>query len=110
METRVTHVAFDVDQFDWYKNFFENVYGMEIDREDGEAPARRIWFKGGIQLNETEETRSPIEIFDHVCLLAEDVQGFVAKAIEAGSRKHPDETKGHWFLMPNGMQVEVMDH
>ena len=33
-----------------------------------------------------------------------------AKAIEAGCRKHPDETKGHWFLMPNGMQVEVMDH
>ena len=110
METRVTHVAFDVDQFDWYKNFFKNVYGMEIDREDGEAPARRIWFKGGIQLNETEEKRSPVEIFDHVCLLAQDVQGFVEKAIEAGCERHPDETKGHWFVMPNGMQVEVMDH
>ena len=110
MKAGVTHVAFDVDRYDWYKDFFGNVYGMETDREQGEAPRRQIWFKGGIQLNETEEKRSPVEIFDHVCLYAEDVYGFVEKAVAAGCERHPDETKKHWFLMPNGMQVEVMDH
>ena len=40
MGLRVTHVAFNVEPYDWYKDFFENVYGMEIDRETGEAPKR----------------------------------------------------------------------
>ena len=61
-------------------------------------------------MNETVEKRSPIEVFDHVCLYSEDVKAFVDKAVEAGCSRHPDASKAHWFLMPNGMQVEVMDH
>ena len=44
------------------------------------------------------------------CLYAEDVMAFVDKCVSAGCGRHPDEAKAHWFLLPNGAQIEVMDH
>ena len=106
MQAYLNHTAFDVKDYDWYKNFFTNICGMNCYREIGESPKRQMWFVEGIQLNESEEDMDCAgNAFNHIGLLTEDVDAFVAEAIRNGCSPLPG--KSYWFVMPNKLKVEV---
>lgn len=52
MKPHLHHAALNVADLDWYAAFFQETFAMEVRRTSGEAPARKIWFSEGIQLNE----------------------------------------------------------
>lgn len=51
MAGQVHHVAVNSANFEETVRFFEEVFQMEISRTAGEAPARKLWFRQGIQVN-----------------------------------------------------------
>lgn len=105
MNIHLNHTALNVKDFDWYADFFRTVCGMSSYREDGDRPNRKIWFTEGIQLNEADTDREPAGIFDHIGFHADDVAIFVSAAKAAGCKDIPG--KAHWFMLPNGIKVEV---
>ena len=105
MSIFLNHIALNVKDFDWYEHFFRTVCSMNSYREDGVSPNRKIWFSEGIQLNETTEELPVKGIYDHVGFHAEDAAGFVSAAKAAGCSDVPG--KAHWFMLPNGVKVEV---
>lgn len=109
MKVCLNHVAINVTDYEWYKNFFLIICEMNPYREDAakENMGRKIWFIEGIQINEVEEEMLPQAALDHIGLHSPDVVAFVAQAIEAGCLPHPSHKKKHWFLLPNGVHVEV---
>jgi predicted enzyme related to lactoylglutathione lyase len=46
MKTQLNHTALNVNDFDWYLNFFQEVFDMEIQKERGGIPNRQLWFTG----------------------------------------------------------------
>ena len=105
MKSCIHHAALNVADIAWYRAFFEKVFEMTIERIDGEAPSRKIWFAEGIQLNEAAEAGCIGDICDHISIGVEDIPGTVEKAVEAGCTRLP---KGpHWFALPNGVRIEL---
>jgi extradiol dioxygenase family protein len=105
MKTQLNHIALNVQDFDWYQNFFQEVFDMKIQRERGETPARQLWFVQGIQLNECPSDEETGGIYDHLGFVVEDVPMLKELAIRHGC-KHL-EGKDHWFVLPNGVKVEL---
>ena len=105
MKTQLNHTALNVKDFDWYKKFFEEVFGMEAYRTRGEAPRRQLWFTQGIQLNEVPEEGNLGSVYDHLGFVVEDVPALKAAAIEWGCTCL--EGKDHWFVLPDGGKVEL---
>jgi len=105
MKTQLNHTALNVKDFDWYLNFFLEVFDMEIQRELGEAPERKVWLAQGIQLNEVPKEEEMGQLYDHLGFVVEDVPALKALAVEHGCACLPG--KDHWFLLPNGVRVEL---
>lgn len=105
MKTQLNHTALNVKDFDWYLNFFLEVFEMEIQRELGEAPERKVWLKQGIQLNEVSAEGEMGQIYDHLGFVVEDVPALKALAVRHGCACLPG--KDHWFILPNGVRVEL---
>jgi len=101
---RLHHAAIRVDKFDWYRDFFEKL-GMTEKKSKGAAPNRQLWFNEGIQLKESVDI-SGGNIVDHVALGTDDIAGTVAFALSCGCFKHD---KDNWFVLPNGVFIELMD-
>lgn len=108
MKACINHTAINVIDFDWYRDFFEHVCAMHSYREDGAAPARKIWFTEGIQLNEVSSELPVRAALDHIGFHSDDVFALVAEAIENGCSPVPG--KPHWFALPNGVQIEVKNY
>lgn len=106
MKARIHHAALNVVDFDWYRGFFETVFCMQANRFQGEAPHRQLWFPEGIQLNEVTEEGTLGDVCDHISLGVDDVPTeAAAEAIAHGCAPLPG--KAHWFLLPNGVRVEL---
>lgn len=105
MNIRIHHACVATKDFDWYYNFFTNVFGMTVQKTRGEAPKRMIWFNEGIQLNELVDTEIIGTGCDHISLGVDDPVGAANLAIANGCRAV--EGKAHWFEMPNGMRFEM---
>ena len=105
MKARIHHVALNISDMDWYVAFFENVFGMTVQRTAGEKPKRRLWFGEGVQLNECESDLTCGNACDHFSLAVEDVPAAVKQAIEAGCAALPDGA--HWVALPNGVRLEL---
>ena len=114
MKTKIHHAAVNVCELDWYAGFFQDVFGMTVERTAGEAPSRQIWFREGIQLIEKAEggkaggqTVLAHEGCDHISLgVDEDPVCMAKRAVDRGGK--PVEGKGeHWFSLPNGVQIEL---
>lgn len=105
MKTQLNHTALNVKDFDWYLKFFQDVFCMEIQRTRGEAPNRQVWMKQGIQLNEVSEDSIPGKLYDHLGFVVEDVKALKELAVLHGCS--PLEGKDHWFVLPNGVKVEL---
>ncbi len=106
MKSQLHHAALNVQDIKWYTAFFQEVFGMEIRKTAGAAPAQKIWFVEGIQLNECRETPVVGGAYDHISIAVPDVAGTVDAALKAGCTPLPNGA--HWFALPNGVKVELM--
>ena len=86
MAGQVHHVAVNSANFEQTVHFFEEVFQMEVSRTSGEAPARKLWFRQGIQVSDKAET--------------------IKKASAFGCAVVPG--KPHWFTTPDGIVIELM--
>ena len=109
MKTRIHHAAIRTSDLEWYVDFFQQVFGMTIERTRGEKPNRQVWLYEGIQLVETQEVEDlpAAGLCDHISLGVDLDPETVAKtAIDHGCS--PIEGKGaHWFALPNGVPMEL---
>ncbi len=105
MKGTLGHVAIYVNDFDWYIDFFNNCFEMEMTRTRGEAPNRIVWFAEGIQVNEAVSPETLGDAIDHICLKVADVPAAVAEALTYGCTTLPNGA--HWFALPNGIKVEL---
>ena len=105
MFARIHHVALNVRDLDWYAAFFRDVFGMTVQRTDGERPKRRIWFCEGVQLNECEAEPVRGNACDHFSLGVDDVPAAVEAAVKAGCAPLPEGA--HWVALPNGVRLEL---
>ena len=107
MKGYLNHVAIAVDRFEWYRSFFEECFGMEVDRTAKEAPNRVLWFKEGIQLceNLAASSAEAVQLTDHISIGVPDVPAAVAQALSLGCTSLPNGA--HWFALPNGVKLEL---
>ena len=103
--TRFHHVAIAVEEFENYVSLFEKL-GMTYERSSGEIPHRQLWFEEGIQLKEMKETESGSSI-DHIALGTDNIGQLMKIALENGCA--PFQQRENWFVLPNGISVELME-
>ena len=75
MLSQIHHAALNATEFDWYMKFFQNAFGMTIQKTAGEKPSRKVWFHEGIQLIECETAPVCGSVCDHLALAVEDIPG-----------------------------------
>ena len=107
MKTQIHHAALNTTEFDWYMKFFQNVFGMTVQKITGEKPDRKVWFHEGIQLNECEITPVCGRVCDHLALAVEDIPRTVEKALNSGCTALSNGIQ--WFELPNGVSIELKE-
>lgn len=55
---KIDHAAVRTSSYEDAQKFFEDVFEMHMWREIGEKPARKCWYKEGIQLCEVENVNT----------------------------------------------------
>ncbi len=105
MKAALTHAALNVRDFEWYLNFFEDVFGMKEEKRQGNMPYRKIWLDGGIQLNECQADTDSAGVLDHLGLVADDVDAVIEAAKARGCITVP--FRPTWFILPNGVVIEM---
>lgn len=109
MTSKIHHISLAVKDFDWYVRFFQEVFAMTIERAQGEAPKRQLWFAEGVQINEAEDDRpSPaLAAVDHFSL-GVDIDPVEAANIAKAHGCTEAAGKGpHWFTLPNCVLCEM---
>lgn len=109
MKSKIHHISLAVKDFDWYVNFFQEVFAMTVERTQGEAPKRQLWFAEGVQINEVADDRqSPaLAAVDHFSL-GVDIDPVEAANIAKAHGCTEVAGKGpHWFALPNGVLGEM---
>ena len=107
MSVYIHHVALKTTDLEASVKFFEEVFGMTVQKVRGEAPARKLWLDQGIQLNEVASYGDGANAFDHFAVNVDNVAEVVAKAEAHGCSRLPG--KDHWFAMPDGLLIELMN-
>lgn len=105
MKAILDHAALNVRDIEWYINFFEEVFGMEEQKRQGNMPYRKVWLDGGIQLCECQVETSSAGPFDHICFVTEDIDSVVKAAKARGCIQVP--FKPTWIILPNGIVIEL---
>lgn len=103
----VEHVAVPVTDINWHIDFFENVFGMSINKIKGAQENPEIaWLSGGIQL--MRKCGAGNKVVDHLGIVVSDLnialtqlQGI--KAVSPIPGKEP-----HWVLLPDGIILELI--
>lgn len=104
--SKLHHCAINVSDYDWYSTFFQEIFKMKISKSSGEMPARKVWFKEGIQLNEIPEPSPYSSVYDHIALSVCNIESVVSAALKKGCTLLPD--KHNWVKLPNGVLIELM--
>lgn len=104
MASYIDHVCYWVKDLEWEVRFFQEVYGMTVERRKEEGGLRQVWMVGGLQFRENPDFVGGDLRNDHVCLLVDDLDGCRAKALEWGCTELPQY---HWIKMPDGLQIEM---
>ena len=109
MKTRIHHAAIRISDLEWHLDFFKRVFGMTLERTQGEKPNRQVWLFEGIQLIETEDCEAFTDngLCDHISLGVDgDPEEVAREAIAIGCS--PVDGKGaHWFAFPSGIRMEL---
>ena len=75
MAAYVEHAAYYVNQMDWYLNFFQQVFQMQVQKQrQGADGLREVWLEGGVQLCETTAPALEDGRCAHLCLIVEDLE------------------------------------
>ncbi len=106
MIAELHHIAFSVQEFDWYVDFFQTVFDMTVRKTAGEKPSRKLWFHQGIQINETTVPTENGSNYDHFSLAVDDIEEAVKLCLEKGCRKAPNGD--NWVIFPNNVMLEFM--
>lgn len=106
MSSQIHHIALCTDKIDWYIHFFQTVFIMSVCKSSGETPGRKIWFTGGIQLNEYNGCTFPGNLFDHISLEADDIQDCKGKALDMGCSSL--SASDNWIQTPDGIKIELL--
>ncbi len=106
MAGQVHHVAVNSTNFEQTVRFFEEVFQMEVSRATGEAPARKLWFRQGIQVNEIPVGNPVSGLYDHIGIQVPDKAETWKKASAFGCAAVPG--KPNWFTTPDGIVIELM--
>jgi len=106
MTAQLHHIALAVRDFEESVKFFREVFSMEVRREEGEAPHRRIWFRQGIQLN--EDLNAPVEpgMYHHIGMGVDDMAQAICRAKAYGCTQLPGKDK--WLVTKDGLLIELM--
>ena len=107
MASKLHHVAVRSANFEQTVQFFQEVFGMEISRTRGDAPARMLWFHEGIQINEATQLQMSSGVCDHIGIHVTNKQEILDQACARGCIIQPE--KPHWFLTPDGIMIELME-
>lgn len=107
MYAKIDHVAIKVNNLEESVQFFEEVFGMEIEKTAGEKPVRKVWFKEGIQLNETDGDIERGGMLDHIGIYTDNQSAVLGKSWEYGCKKLPNGD--NWFENPLGLKVELKE-
>ena len=106
MACQVHHVAVRSAAFEETVRFFEEVFQMEVSRTAGEKPARRLWFRQGLQVNEVASPDPVSGLCDHIGIQVERKSETLEKAEAFGCEMLED--KPGWFVTPDGIVIELM--
>lgn len=106
MAAYLEHVGYRVKDLNWYLTFFEEVYGMGVEKQKVHPTGlREVWLVGGLQL--VEDPAFEGEDYGrahHVCLLVDDLEGIRAAALAHGCKELPQH---HWVELPDGQKIEM---
>lgn len=105
MKNSIHHVAISTNNYDSYVSLFTEVFEMTARKSDGEAPARRIWFHEGIQINEAASASEPGKLVDHIAIGTDCMDEVIARAIAHGCT----QIKSNWIQLPDGLKIELME-
>lgn len=100
------HACIAVKEFDKYVELFEELFNMTVNRTQGEAPKRKLWFNENIQINELENDEVNGTSIDHIAIGVDDVKATVCDAFEHGCTPLPNGA--HWIALPNGVKLELI--
>lgn len=112
MEARwVEHVAVRVIDFDWHVHFFRDIMRLPYTEElvDDQGVVQQIWL-GGMQIQRAEdfEAAPPSQQrLSHVGILVDDREATLARAL-AIEGVELFEDKEDWFILPEGLVVELV--
>lgn len=101
---KLHHVAIATNEFERYVKLFEEL-GMKKERENGQIPERQLWYYEGIQLKEVRESDVGTNV-DHVALSTENIEKSIEIALLNGCTL--DSCRNNWFVLPNGVKIELM--
>ena len=101
---KIDHAAVRTTAYEDAQKFFEDVFEMHMWREIGEKPARKCWYKEGIQLCEVETVKPDGQNgYDHISIAVDSVEETMEKI-----KAYPTTTiNDHWFSLPNGTKIEL---
>lgn len=105
MNTKIDHVAIKVSDLEENMRFFEEVFGMTVEKAAGEKPLRKVWFQEGIQLNETDERIMEYGIMDHIGIYTDHKELILKKSKMFGCTSLPNGE--NWFRTPTGIIIEL---
>lgn len=105
MKTKIDHVALCVHNFEWHIHFFEEVFGMEVEKAKGVAPERKVWFREGIQLNESVSKTTDGGTLDHIGIKADGKENIIAESEKFGCKRF--QKRDNWFQTPTGIIIEL---
>ncbi len=100
------HACITVKEFDKYVELFEELFNMTVNRTQGEAPKRKLWFNENVQINELENDEVNGTSIDHIAIGVDDVKATVCDALEHGCTPLPNGA--HWIALPNGVKLELI--
>jgi len=106
MKSQLHHIALVTRDYEETVRFFEDVFCMEAYRQEGEMPARKVWFRQGIQINEDPNAPQEAGQYHHIGLSVDDRTEAVKRAKAYGCTTLPGKDK--WLQTKDGLLIELM--
>lgn len=107
MRVGIDHVALSVNEFDWYVDFFQTVFYMEIEKKAGEYPNRKIWFDQGIQLNESIKQGVAGELYHHIAIRVANPKMTYEKLDKIACKK--SNKSDNWYIIKDVLLIEILN-
>jgi len=106
----VEHTAIRVKDLAWYLDFFQNAVGLSITEVQGdEKNPVQVWI-GGLQLTVDPDYISRDYTEErgwHIGINVEDVPAVMQRACSSEGVT-PFPGKDHWFVLPDGLVIELV--